>query len=408
MSSRSAIRGSKPDARRLRARVLRWYGGSARELPWRENRDPYRVWISEVMLQQTTVAAVLPYYERFLRSFPSIVSLASASEDDVLALWSGLGYYRRARNLHAAARTIVQAHGGEFPATFEGIAALPGVGTYTAGAIASICFGERRPAVDANVARVLARIFAIAHRAGAGPSRALMETAGRLVPRSNPGAWTQAIMELGARLCKPSKPDCRLCPVAADCLARAAGSPERYGLKKNRPATTRLQASMVVLRASRRSARAGTILLVRRPAGELLGGLYELPGTLASTLSEPSPRDGSKLMELIAPAGVVAGPTAASRDRRVARDWDVARLGRIVHAVTHRSITIDVYSAEAPGPLSAQVTASLGPDRLWVREREIETIPIGAASRKALALAGWPDSVRSEPPRRRAGSKRAS
>jgi A/G-specific adenine glycosylase len=247
-----------PDVSRLRRALLGWYRREARDLPWRRTRDPYAVWISEVMLQQTTVATVIPYYERFLFRFPDLASLAASDEEELLALWSGLGYYRRARNLRAAARIIVARHGGHFPEDPDAIEALPGIGRYTAGAIASNCFGLALPAIDTNAARVLARVFAVAERevvrwalsASANTSReagrhtqgvrgsaraetraaVLWRIAEALVPPESPGDWTQALMELGATVCRPAAPDCGICPAATECAAFASGDLAPYSL----------------------------------------------------------------------------------------------------------------------------------------------------------------------------------
>jgi A/G-specific adenine glycosylase len=199
--------------------LLAWYDRRKRDLPWRRAVSPYRTWISEIMLQQTTVAAVIPYYERFLERFPDAAALARAGEDQVLALWAGLGYYSRARNLHRAAKEIVEKHGGEFPSRFDEILDLPGIGRYTAGAIASIAFGQPAPLVDGNVARVFSRLFAL--RAPKPDEHwALAET---LVSTSRPGDWNQALMELGATVCAPENPACGACPLASLCKARKAG-----------------------------------------------------------------------------------------------------------------------------------------------------------------------------------------
>src|SRR6201984_884329 len=206
------------DLAEIRKRLLGWFGKYRRELPWRLNKDPYRIWLSEIMLQQTRVAAVIPYYERFLDRFPDIRALAEAPEEEVLRLWSGLGYYSRARNLQRAARQIVAKHGGQFPRTLDEALALPGIGSYTAAAILSIAFGAKHAVLDGNVARVLARLDAI--RGDLRESqrwRELQKTADGLLEPKYPGDWNQAIMELGATLCTPRSPQCLLCPVAQYC-----------------------------------------------------------------------------------------------------------------------------------------------------------------------------------------------
>ncbi len=205
-----------------------WFDARQRDLPWRKSREPYPVWVSEVMLQQTRVEAARPYFDRFLETFPSVEALAAASEESVLSLWSGLGYYQRARRLHAAARQIV-ANKGEFPTTTEGWRKLPGVGRYTAAAVASIVFGAREPAIDGNVMRVVARLLVLEEDPKNNAGFQAIETRARdLLDSERPGDSNQAIMELGATICRPRKPLCSTCPLEEGCLATATGEPERY------------------------------------------------------------------------------------------------------------------------------------------------------------------------------------
>ena len=256
----------------LQRDLLRWYARSKRDLPWRKTRDPYRIWISEAMLQQTRVETVLPYYRRFLARFPDVRALAAAEEEQVLAAWSGLGYYRRARSLRASARAVVERHGGSFPGEREALLELPGVGPYTAGAIASIAFGRREALVDGNVARVLSRLFALrgdpASAAGRGK---LWSLARELVPARNPGDWNQALMELGALVCLPDEPACGRCPVADDCAALREG---RAGsLPKRRRREPAIPIETVVLAARR----GGRWLLERRDGAGLMAGMWQMP-----------------------------------------------------------------------------------------------------------------------------------
>ncbi len=262
-----------PSAALVRRRLLRWFDASRRDLPWRRTRDPYRILIAEILLQRTRVATGQPYYERFLGRFPDLESLAAASEEDVLRAWEGLGYYRRARNLLEAARTIRDRHGGHIPQTAAELAALPGIGPYTAGAVASIAFGERVPAVDGNATRVLARLFRVEEDVSKRPGRDRIQAlAAALVPASRSGAFNQALMELGATVCTPMSPSCGLCPLAESCLARAAGvqaSLPRSSTAREAPIVP------VVFALVREGSR---VLLVRRPTGGLLGDLWSLPG----------------------------------------------------------------------------------------------------------------------------------
>lgn len=227
---------SPPDVPAVRSALLAWFDAHARDLPWRRARDPWATWVSEVMLQQTRVDTVIPYYERFLRRFPTVASVADAPEADVLALWSGLGYYRRARMLHAGARHVVERHGGAIPPDAEALRALPGVGDYTAGAIGSIAFGLRLPLVDGNVERVLTRIHGLRGDPRAAPlKKRLWALAAEYADHPRPGDVNQSLMELGATVCAPVAPRCLLCPARAHCVAAREGDPERYPEKAARP-----------------------------------------------------------------------------------------------------------------------------------------------------------------------------
>ena len=255
------------------ARLVAWQAvHGRRDLPWQDTRDPYRVWLSEIMLQQTQVATALPYYRRFLDRFPDVAALAAAPLDHVLALWSGLGYYRRAHHLHAAARAVVERHGGAFPQDVDGLAALPGIGRSTAAAIAVFAFGRRAAILDGNVKRVLAR-----HRGVAGfPGKAevaatLWRHAEALVPRRDIEAYTQGLMDLGATVCTRTRPTCEGCPVAADCVARRDGRVD--ALPSPRPAKSLPRRALRVLLLTH----AGTLLLERRPPVGIWAGLWSLP-----------------------------------------------------------------------------------------------------------------------------------
>lgn len=262
--------------------ILEWYDGHARVLPWRVSPadrargvkpDPYRVWLSEVMLQQTTVATVKSYFERFTTRWPSVEGLAAEPQDEVLKEWAGLGYYARARNLHKCAQKIVADFGGVFPRTEAELLALPGIGAYTAAAIASIAFDERATVLDGNVERVMARLFAIEDPLP-GSKKLLYAAADRLTPLARSGDYAQAVMDLGATICTPRKPTCDLCPLIGDCIGRKAGIAEslpRKTAKKTKP--TRLGIAFVAVRTD------GAILLDRRPQTGLLGGMMEVPGS---------------------------------------------------------------------------------------------------------------------------------
>jgi A/G-specific adenine glycosylase len=255
------------------ARVLRWYDDHGRkDLPWQNTADAYRVWVSEIMLQQTQVRTVIPYFERFMHRFPDVLSLAGAELDEVLQHWSGLGYYARARNLHRAAKVIRNEHGGRFPSEVDAVSALPGIGRSTAGAILALAFGQRHAILDGNVKRVLARHAAVAGWPGkTAVARELWELAEARTPMQRVGDYTQAIMDLGATLCTRSAPACGSCPVNSDCVALAAGEVERFpGSKPKRERPLR-ETTMVLAVAD------GAVYLERRPATGIWGGLWSLP-----------------------------------------------------------------------------------------------------------------------------------
>lgn len=258
----------------LQEHLLAWFAANARDLPWRRRRTPYRVWLSEIMLQQTRVDQVIGYYQRFLRRFPSIRALAAAKPDDVLKAWEGLGYYTRARQLQAAAKKIVADHGGRFPRDMEAIRALPGVGPYTAAAIGSLAFGHDAAVVDGNVIRVLTRLFAIAEDTGKPAARrALQALADDLLPRGRAGAFNEALMELGATVCTPRAPRCDACPERAHCDAFAAGTPTAYPRKARKsPVPHKHVGAGVVIDAR------GRFLIAQRKETSMLGGMWEFPG----------------------------------------------------------------------------------------------------------------------------------
>src|SRR5579885_1721505 len=258
---------------RLRRRLLAWFDAARRDLPWRRDRDPYRIWVSEVMLQQTTVAAVVPYFERFLRAFPSLRDLAAAAEQDVLRLWEGLGYYRRARDLHRAARQLVTTHGGTIPDDPEALGELPGLGRYTVGAILSQAFDRRLPVLEANSLRVLCRLFGRADDPRRGPARRwLWQAAEDLLPHRRVGDFNQALMELGALVCTPTAPRCEACPLADDCVARRLGRQDEIPAKAPPPAITEVREAAVVVR------RGADVLLAQRPeSASRWANLWEFP-----------------------------------------------------------------------------------------------------------------------------------
>jgi A/G-specific adenine glycosylase len=338
--------------------LVDWYRGARRDLPWRRARDPYAVWVSETMLQQTRVQTVLPYYDRFMGEFPTVLSLAEAPEERVLALWSGLGYYRRARMLHAAAKRLAEAHGGRIPQAAADLRQLEGVGRYTAGAIASIAFGQRTPAVDGNVERVLSRLFAIAEDPkGARGSARIWRAAQRLVAKveGDPGTWNQALMELGATVCAPREPRCAACPVRKHCRADQRGIANALPNAKERtPAATIWRAAVVLVAR-------GSVLLARRHTHALFGGLWEPP------------------------AG--EGGVAAVAERLKVDGRTLSVMGEVVHVLTHRRMRVEV----ARGALPRRSRWPLpGPEYDAIEVVPVDDLPLRGHStlaRKILILA---------------------
>jgi len=343
----------------LRRPLIEWYRRHRRDLAWRRTRDPYRIWISEVMLQQTTVKTVMPYYEAFVAAFPDLPSLAGAAEEKVLALWSGLGYYHRARNLHRGARHVLERHRGRFPRTLEAALAVPGVGLYTASAVLSIAHGVPLPVVDGNVRRVLARLFALR-----GPEwradAAFYNKADELLDRQAPGDWNQALMELGATVCLPRRPACPACPLRAHCAALALGIAEQLpeGRARRAPVAVTVAAALVE--------EGGRVLLVRRGEGRLMGRMWEVPQTSLEARGLP---DLARELKQRHGLDLVPG-------KLVAR-------GR--HAITFRRIRLEAYSSRL------RRRPPLDPERFrWVRPEEIAALPVSSITRKVLRGLGSP------------------
>lgn len=341
----------------LRRSLLAWYRRHQRALPWRASRDPYRIWVSEVMLQQTTVAAVQPYYEAFLARFPDVRALATARVEDLLALWSGLGYYRRARHLHAAARAIVERHAGRFPRELAQALALPGVGPYTARAVLSIAYGVAEPVVDGNVRRVLARLLLLRGRAWRD-ERAFHAPAAELLAKRSPGDWNQAVMELGATVCAPRAPACPACPWRRSCAARAQGLQEQLPERKPRSAPRDVAVAAALVE------RAGRVLLVRRDDQvAVLGGFWELP---------QAGFESQGAVDL----------AAELRQRLGLRVRPGARLASASHAITCRRIRAVVCSARLTGPLPRST------DRFrWASPSDLAELPLTTLTRKLLLAA---------------------
>ena len=319
------------DLRTFRKNLLEWFGEFQRALPWRENKDPYRVWLSEIMLQQTRVAAVIPYYEKFLRQFPTVRTLAEAASDDVMRHWSGLGYYSRARNLQRAAQQIVAKHGGEFPSEETDVRELAGVGDYTSAAILSIAFEQPFAVLDGNVARVIARVFAMrGDLREPAQWRALQAHATKLLAVQAPGDWNQSMMELGATICTPRAPQCLLCPVAKFCAARKQGLQEEIPQKRNKRAPVAVKlASAVFLDSQGR-----TLLLQPSKLGDKQGGADHVPTLVSRMLHFPT------IAVTADPGGELTKYLVAQRLLGGKAKIHAMALPRVRHSVTYRQITI--------------------------------------------------------------------
>jgi A/G-specific adenine glycosylase len=349
----------------LKRSILEWYWAEHRHaLPWRKSRDPYAIWVSETMLQQTRAATVIPYWERFVRELPTLQSLAEAPLSHVLELWSGLGYYRRASMLRAAAQSVVARYGGQLPREPESLLSLEGVGSYTAGAIASIAFKKRVAAVDGNVSRVLARIFAIEDEVTSAPGRARVQSAAEAlaaIDEGDPGDWSQALMELGALVCTPRKPRCPSCPARRQCEAFARGIEQALPRRRQKREPTVVRAVAIVLTRGRAPNEA--VLLARRREGVLFGGLWEPPIAPRSARKRLAARLGVGLAEL--------------RDA-----------GEVVHVLSHRRMLVQVLHGSCgagdwsrlPPPGADYVAMKLVP---YADLR----LPAAALTRKVLALA---------------------
>ena len=362
--------------------LLRWYRGHRRDLPWRATRDPWAVWVSEVMLQQTRVEHVIPYFTRFLRRFPTPAALAASPVEEALALWSGLGYYRRVRLLHRAAQQVAES-GGAVPADPAALRRLAGVGDYTAAAVASIAFGVVVPVLDGNVERVLCRLLGVEEDPARAPvRRRLRAAAAALLDPAAPGDGNQALMELGATVCTPRAPRCGSCPLAGQCVAR------RRGLVETLPWRAAPRSTRQVRLVAARVERGGRVLMFRRGAGErVLAGTWELPWVELAESAE-APADAALAAALAARYGVELALGEA--------------LGRVRHAITFRRLSVEVRRAVLLG--GGEIAESGAGAAAWLAAAELAKLPVSSLVRKALALPGAgdapPAAVRALPPRR--------
>lgn len=340
--------------------LLDWYKTNKRDLPWRRTKAPYGIWVAEIMLQQTRVDTVIPYYERFLKRFPDVRALARARVDDVLKAWENLGYYSRARHLHEAARIVVKQFDGKIPAEMDDLRKLPGVGAYTGGAILSIAFGRRFAAVDGNVIRVIARLFAIEEPVdGSKVKTRIGETAQRLVPASDPGHYNQALMDLGSGICTPRSPACPTCPLAAACKARKKGIQESIPVKKKTVAVPHREAAVAVIRNDR-----GEILLIKRPGRGLLGGLWCFPGGV--------------LKEGNAPAAALR---RSLREELGLKVIPVRQMLSVEHGYSHFCVTVHVFACKVRGALPY----SGGDVQMrWVGRKGLSRLAVSRLEKKIL------------------------
>jgi A/G-specific adenine glycosylase len=342
---------------RFSEKILTWYARHRRKLPWRGHPDPYAVWVSEIMLQQTRVETVIPYYERWMARFPSVRELAASSEQDVLSIWEGLGYYSRARNLFKAARVVMDIYGGELPRDLVALRKLPGIGRYTVGAIASMAFGLNVATLDGNLRRVFARVFNVAEPSDTPAGEEILwELAEKHLPKGHAGDYNQALMDLGAMLCLPRNPVCPLCPIKDLCKARATGLQEQRPVLKPKAKVPHHVVTAAVVR------RDGKILLAKRPSKGLLGGMWEFPGGKVEK--------GESLEACLA------------REIREELDAEIhvgAAFGIYRHAYTHFRITLHAFLCELtdgePKPVEAAELA-------WVIPNDLSDYPMGKVDRQ--------------------------
>ncbi len=349
--------------RTFRRRLRAWYDQHARDLPWRGTCDPYAVWLSEIMLQQTQVETVKPYFQRFMAALPTIRALAEADEQQVLRLWEGLGYYRRARQLHQAARRIVADHDGRFPSDPRSVERLPGIGRYTAGAILSIAFDQRRPILEANTVRVFSRLLAYdGQTTSAAGQKLLWAAAEAVLPARDVGRFNQALMELGSEVCRGRTPACAVCPALGLCRARRRGLQHEIPRPKPRPQFENVAEAAVLVR------RRGRVLLIQWPAGRRWAGLWDFP-----RFAVQGKTDAEIHRELVDNVLRMTGVTISPGEHRKT----------LRHGVTRFRITLDCYDAEY---LSHDGGGAENLKQKWVRPAELEHYPLSSTGRKLAGL----------------------
>jgi len=345
---------------RLSSRLLAWYRTHKRTPPWRDHPDPYAVWVSEIMLQQTRVETVIPYFEKWLRLFPNVLALAKASEHDVLNAWEGLGYYSRARNLHKAAKIVSEEYRGEIPRDLDQLGRLPGIGRYTLGAIASIAFGMDVAALDGNIKRVYARLFDVSAPVDSpAGEKILWRLAEEHLPKGQAGDYNQALMDLGATICVPKNPRCLICPVMEFCQARQKGLQDRRPVrtpKKDVP--HHVHAAAVILER-------GRVLMARRPSQGLLGGMWEFPNGRV---------EGDPAREL-----ATALKTGYNLRLRTIRKPDAEPLGIVQHGYSHFSVTTHVFRCEL-------TSRANGSNLKWISLKALDAYPMGKIDRQIARM----------------------
>ncbi len=339
----------------ISAKLLGWYDTNARSLPWRSDPTPYKIWVSEIMLQQTQVETVIPYFQRFMQRFPDLPSLAQAEESEVLQVWEGLGYYSRARNLHKAAREIVENYDGQIPADIHALRSLPGIGGYTAGAIASIAFGAPEPALDANIRRVTIRLLDLHELPGSTLDAKMWDFLCQILPDTRAGDFNQGMMDLGSAVCLPSQPICQVCPLQRECIAFQRGTQAELPLRKPKAKIPHKLVAAAIIR------RGDEVLLTRRPSDGMLGNLWEYPGGSV-------PGDTSELPEAL----------KALLGSRFSLAVDVlSPLGTFKHAYTHFRITLHAFACR----LAAADQVAIPTDFAWVQIADLSAYPMGKVAR---------------------------
>ncbi|MBI2094797.1 MAG: A/G-specific adenine glycosylase [Candidatus Omnitrophica bacterium] len=351
----------------MQKNLLKWFQKNARPLPWRKRYDPYEVWVSEIMLQQTQVETMLPYFERWVKTFPTLQSLAKSPEKKVLKCWEGLGYYSRARNLHFSAKEIVRKYGGVFPSDYEAIRALKGVGRYTAGAIASIAFNRERPIVDGNVLRVLSRVYSIGKPIDVEKNKETFWTIEEnLIPRGQARFFNQAVMELGALVCASKNPQCLVCPIQSDCTAFRKNRVLDYPVRSRRKTRVKVDASAVLF------FKKDKVLIRKRPLGEIMGGLWEFPEW---KLAKDAGLD---------PGEIRKRTLIGLRSEFGFEPEKLKPLATIKRNYTHHLETLHIFSA--PVPEAAVFTLKNDWPSRWITPREFLLYPFSSAHSKITKL----------------------